>query len=217
MMRIRMKGWAFLGAMALVVGFSSAALAIEAFQERFEWGDMTKPTKIEGRVIVVDPYDKAVWINTAIYGGNSESGLWWQTQHPGKNIKFYAKDDKIFNQLKDLGRSGVGPTAAKTVPPSSKGTRVEIVATEPEQNRRVISSVKVLPDVAGKPDAPVSIAALRATDGKCKSDFEASCAKAKTGVATAPKATPRQTYDVMLPGGKPIGGVVPWSPGYNTK
>jgi len=213
-MRLKKEGWAFLAAMAMVVGFSSTALAIEAFQERFEWGDMSKPTTIEGRVIVVDPYDKAVWINTAIFGGNAESGLWWQAHHPGKNLKFYAKDDKVWGQLKSLARSGVGPAAAKNVPPSSNNTLVQIVATEPEQNHRVIHSVKKLASIDGKPGATASIMALHAG---CKDETSAKCYKVKQKVATAPKAVPRMTYDVMLPGGKPIGGMIPWSGTYNTK
>ncbi len=213
-MKLHKQGWAVFGAVALVVGFTSTAMAIESFQERFEWGDLSKPTTIEARVIVVDPYDKAVWLNTAIFGGNSESGLWWQTMHPGKNLKFYAKNDKVWKQLKSMARSGVGPAAAKRVPAASNATIVEIVATEPQQNYRVIHSVKKIARIAGKPGATISIAALRAG---CKDETTAKCYKAKQKVATAPKAVPRMTYDVMLPGGKPIGGMIPWSATYNTK
>ena len=45
------KGWAFVAAMALVVSMATTALAIEAFQERFEWGDMSKPTTLQGREV----------------------------------------------------------------------------------------------------------------------------------------------------------------------
>ncbi len=61
-MKFHTKGWAVLAAVALVVSVASTALAIEAFQERFEWGDMSKPTTLQGRVIVLDPYYEAVWI-----------------------------------------------------------------------------------------------------------------------------------------------------------
>lgn len=210
-MRIHLKAWVVPAAVALVVGLVSTALAIEAFQERFEWGDLSKPTRIQGRVIVVDPYDKAVWLNVAIYGGNAESGLWWQRMHPGKNLKFYAKNDEIWNQLHPMGRAGVGPAAAKNIPPASQTTLVEIVATEPEQNYRVIQSVKKLPEVEGSPSAPVSIGSLQAG---CKAS-DAACG-AKQKLATAPKATPRMQYDVMLPGGKTIGGMIPWSADYNS-
>ncbi|MFQ5932388.1 MAG: hypothetical protein ACE5MM_08270 [Nitrospiraceae bacterium] len=207
------KGLAFVGAMAVVVGMVSTALAIEAFQERFEWGDMSKPTTIQGRVIVLDPYDKAVWINTAVFGGNAESGYWWQTTHPGKNLKFYAKDEKVWKQLKAMARPGAGPAAAKQVPPATAATLIEFVATEPEQNHRVIHSLKKIKEIVGTPDKTISIMALFAG---CADETSAKCYKAKQKVATAPKAVPRQAYDVMIPGGTPVGGLTPWSPDYNS-
>src|SRR5206468_1672828 len=100
-MRLHGKGWAFAAAVALVVGVTSTALAIEAFQERFEWGDMSKPTTLQGRVIILDPYDEAVWINIAVFGGNAESGYYWQKIHPGKNLKFYAAKKEAACQGKD--------------------------------------------------------------------------------------------------------------------
>ena len=102
-MKLHTKGWAVLAAVALVGSMASTALAIEAFQERFEWGDLSKPTTIQGRVIVLDPYDEAVWINVAVFGGNAESGLWWQKIHPGKNLKFYA-DKAAWAELKKMAR-----------------------------------------------------------------------------------------------------------------
>src|SRR6058998_2551549 len=140
-MRLHGKGWAFAAAVALVVGVTSTALAIEAFQERFEWGDMSKPTTLQGRVIVLDPYDEAVWINIAVFGGNAESGLYWQKIHPGKTVKFYA-DKGAWEELKKMGRPHAGPAAAKEVPPGSTTDLIEFTVTEPEQNHRVISSVK---------------------------------------------------------------------------
>ena len=64
---------------------------------------MSKPTTLQGRVIVLDPYDEAVWINIAVFGGNAESGLYWQKVHPGKNVKFYA-DKGAWEELKKMGR-----------------------------------------------------------------------------------------------------------------
>src|SRR5206468_9057135 len=104
-MRLHGKGWAFAAAVALVVGVTSTALAIEAFQERFEWGDMSKPTTLQGRVIILDPYDEAVWINIAVFGGNAESGYYWQKIHPGKNLKFYAANKEVWEQLKSMASS----------------------------------------------------------------------------------------------------------------
>ena len=77
-MKVRMTGLAVLAAIALVSVMASSAFAIEAFQERFEWGDMSKPTTVHGRVAVTDPYDKAAWVNVAVFGGNAESGYYWQ-------------------------------------------------------------------------------------------------------------------------------------------
>ena len=111
-MKFHMKGWALAAAVALVVSIASTAMAIESFQERFEWGDMSKPTTLQGRVIVLDPYDEAVWINIAVFGGNAESGLFWQKIHPGKNLKFYA-DKGAWEELKKMGRPHAGPAAAK--------------------------------------------------------------------------------------------------------
>ena len=209
------KGWAFLAAMALVVGVTSTALAIEAFQERFEWGDLSKPTTLTGRVIILDPYDEAVWINIAVFGGNAESGYFWQKVHPGKTLKFYA-DKGAWEQLKSMARPHAGPAAAKEVPPASPTTLIEFTAQEVEQNHRVITSVKKLPEVAGEPDKPRSIRALKeaACAGANKSEFEAECYKAKKALNTSPKgkdSVPMQ-YDVMLPGGKEFGsGLIPWS------
>ena len=117
-MKVHAKGLALMAAVGLIVSATSSALAIESFQERFEWGDMSKPTTLQGRVIVLDPYDEAVWINISVFGGPAESGLFWQKIHPGKNLKFYA-DKAAWEELKKMGRPHAGPAAAKEVPPGS--------------------------------------------------------------------------------------------------
>ena len=94
------NGWTTLAAMVLVLGTATSSLAIEAFQERFDWGDMSKPTTLQGRVIMLDPYDEAVWINVSVFGGNAESGYYWQKTYPGKNLKFYAANKEVWEQLK---------------------------------------------------------------------------------------------------------------------
>jgi hypothetical protein len=217
-MKLQKQGGAVLAAVALVVGMASTALAIEAFQERFEWGDMSKPTTLQGRVIVLDPYDEAVWINVAVFGGNAESGLFWQKIHPGKNLKFYA-DKAAWEELKKMGRPHAGPAAAKEVPPGSTTDLIEFTVTEPEQNHRVISSVKKLPEVAGAMGKPLSISALRLKECVGKNEMEAGCAAAKQGLNTSPKtpdgATLPMQYDVMIPGGKTVGGLIPWTAKYN--
>lgn len=217
-MKLQKQGGAILAAVALVVGMASTALAIEAFQERFEWGDMSKPTTITGRVIVLDHYDEAVWINVAVFGGNAESGLWWQKVHPGKTLKFYA-DKGAWEELKKMGRPHAGPAAAKEVPPGSTTDLIEFVATETEQNHRVISSVKKLPEVAGAPGKTLSISALRLKECQGKSQADAGCAAAVQQLNTSPKspdgASLAQQYDVMAPGGQTFGGLIPWEAKYN--
>jgi hypothetical protein len=215
-MKFHAKGLAIMAAVGLVASAASSALAIESFQERFEWGDMSKPTTIQGRVIVLDPYDEAVWINVSVFGGVAESGLWWQKIHPGKNLKFYA-DKGAWEELKKMARPHAGPAAAKEVPPSSEGVLIEFVATEPEQNHRVISSVKKLPEVAGSMGKPLSISGLRLKECAGKSEVEAGCAAAKQTLNTSPKGgdSVAMQYDVLIPGGEPVAGLIPWTAQYN--
>lgn len=217
-MKFHMKGWALAAAVALVVSIASTAMAIESFQERFEWGDMSKPTTLQGRVIVLDPYDEAVWINVAVFGGNAESGLYWQKVHPGKNLKFYA-DKGAWEELKKMGRVHAGPAAAKEVPPGSTTDLIEFTAVETEQNHRVITSVKKLPEVAGAPGKTLSISALRLKECAGKNEMEAGCYAAKQQLNTSPKTPdgsqmPMQ-YDVLTPDKKPLGGLIPWTAKYN--
>ena len=216
-MKFHMKGWALAAAIALVVSIASTAMAIESFQERFEWGDMSKPTTLQGRVIVLDPYDEAVWINIAVFGGNAESGLFWQKIHPGKTLKFYA-DKGAWEELKKMGRPHAGPAAAKEVPPGSTTDLVEFTAVETEQNHRVISAVKKLPETAGAPGKTMSISALGLKDCAGKNEAEAGCAAAKQGLNTSPKGQDAvaMQYDVLTPDKKPLGGLIPWTAKYNT-
>ncbi|MCP9455242.1 MAG: hypothetical protein NNA18_03920 [Nitrospira sp.] len=199
--------------LAVLALSTSLAGAIESFQERFEWGDMSQPTTLQGRVIILDPYDEAVWINIAVYGGNAESGLWWQKVHPGKTLKFYAEKG-AWEVLKKMARPHAGPAAAKEVPPSSTADLIEFVAVEKEQNHRVILSVKKIPEVTGAPGKTLSISALRLKECEGKHEFEPTCASAKSALNTA-GGEPIMQYDVMLPGGKPVGGLIPWTAQYN--
>jgi hypothetical protein len=194
----KMKGWAFVGAMALVGTMASSALAIEAFQERFEWGDLSKPTTLRGRVAVADPYDKAVWVNIAVFGGNAESGYYWQKYFPGKNVKLYAADDKVLATLVAAGKDSHSQAVMGDTKPSNYGM-VEIVVQEKEQNKRVILSAKTVEDVAGTPAKPRSIHSLRTTT---------------PDQATANESWPqnrKMLYDVLIPGGPAIAGVIPYS------
>ena len=216
-MTLHKQGWAFMAAVALVVVFATNALAIEAFQERFEWGDMSKATTLQGRVIILDPYDEAVWINIAVFGGNAESGLFWQKIQPGKNVKFYAADKNVWEQIKSMARPHAGPAAAKEVPPASATTLVEFTTQETEQNHRVISAIKKLDENAGAMGRTKSMSALRLKDCVGKNDENKGCAAAKQGLNTTPKgegSLPMQ-YDVLAPGGKPLANMVPWTAQYN--
>jgi hypothetical protein len=194
----KLKGWALVGAIALVGSMASSALAIEAFQERFEWGDLSKPTTLRGRVAVVDPYDKAVWVNIAVFGGNAESGYYWQKYFPGKNVKMYPADDKIMATLVAAGKDSHSQAVMGETKPSNYGM-VEIVVQEKEQNKRVILSAKPVEDVAGTPDKPRSIHALRTTP-----------VDKQIAMESWPQNRKMQ-YDVLIPGGPAISGVIPYS------
>lgn len=197
-MKVRKMRWAFLAAFALIGGITSSAFGIGAFQERFEWGDLSKPTKILARVAVVDPYDKAVWINAAVFGGNAESGFYWQKYFPGKSLKVYPANDQVWEQLVKLGKASHSQAVMTDTKPSNYGL-AELVIQEKEQNYRVVLSVKPLPEVAGTPDQPRSIHSLR---------------KISIEKAIAEDSWPnnrKMLYDVMIPGGIPIAGFIPHS------
>jgi len=194
----KMKGWALVGAMALVGSMASSAMAIEAFQERFEWGDLSKPTTLHARVAVADPYDKAVWVNVAVFGGNAESGYYWQKYFPGKNVKMFAANDEVMATLSAAGKSSHSQAVMTGTKPSKYGL-VEIVVQEKEQNHRVILSAKSVADVAGTPSKPRSIHSLRTTP---------------VAQQIANESWPqnrKMQFDVMIPGGPTISGVIPYS------
>lgn len=196
MMKGQKSRWAFLAAMALIGGLASSALAIEAFQERFEWGDLSKPTTLRGRVAVVDPYDKAAWINIAVFGGNAESGYYWQKYFPGKNLKVYPANDEIWNKLKALGKDSQSQAVMTNTKPS-KYTLVEFTVQEVEQNHRVVTAIKEVPEVAGTPDKPRSIHSLRKISQK------------DAIAAESWQNNRKMVYDVMIPGVGPISGFIP--------
>ena len=195
-MKVRMTGLAVLAAIALVSVMASSAFAIEAFQERFEWGDMSKPTTVHGRVAVTDPYDKAAWVNVAVFGGNAESGYYWQKYFPGKNLKVYAGNDGVWSKLQSLGKASHSQAVMSGTKPS-KYTMVELTMQETEQNHRVVTAIKEIKDVAGTPDKPRAIHSLRAMT------------QAKTIENESWSANRRMRYDVMIPGVGGIVGVIP--------
>ncbi len=195
-MKVRTTGLAVLAAIALVSGMASSAFAIEAFQERFEWGDLSKPTTLHGRVAVVDPYEKAAWVNVAVFGGNAESGYYWQKYFPGKNIKVYPANEQVWNKLKSLGKASHSQAVMSGTKPS-KYTLVEFTVQETEQNHRVVTAIKELPEIAGTPDHPRSIHSLRAISEVQSIDNNSW------------QQNRKMRYDVMIPGVGGIVGVIP--------
>jgi hypothetical protein len=148
------------GAALLLVGaLAGTALAIEAFSERFE-EDFSQPRTILARVIVVDPYEDAVWVNWVWKGvrNSGEIDQYWGMMLPGKNMRVFASG-KDLEALKSKARSKPGPAAAIKVDPTTKGEVVEMTVHEVEQNKRIASKVKDVDDklwkgvVAGGSDA----------------------------------------------------------------
>jgi hypothetical protein len=129
-------------ALMLVGALAGTALAIEAFTERFE-EDFGQPRTILARVIVMDPYEDAVWINWTWKGvqNSGEIDQFWWRMLPGKNMRVFASGADLA-ALKSKARSGPGPAAAASVPPTSATDVVEMTVHEVEQNKRIASNVK---------------------------------------------------------------------------
>src|SRR5712691_4471413 len=148
------------GAALLFVGaIAGTALAIEAFSERFE-EDFSQPRTILACVIVVDPYEDAVWVNWVWKGvrNSGEIDQYWGMMLPGRNMRVFASGEDL-EILESKARSKPGPAAAQQVAPTTKGDVVEMTVQEAEQNKRVASNVKDVDDklwkgvVAGGSDA----------------------------------------------------------------
>ncbi len=136
-----------IGAALLFVGaVAGTALAIEAFSERFE-EDFSQPRTILARVIIVDPYEDAVWVNWVWKGvrNSGEIDQFWAMMLPGKNMRVFASGNDL-SALKSKARSAPGPAAATSVAPTTKGDVVEMTVQEVEQNKRVASGVKDVDD-----------------------------------------------------------------------
>ncbi len=135
------------GATLLFVGaMAGTALAIEAFSERFE-EDFSQPRTILARIIVVDPYEDAVWVNWVWKGvrNSGEINQFWAMMLPGRNMRVFASGSDLA-MLKSKARSAPGPAAAATVAPTTKGDVVEMTVQEVEQNKRVATKVKDVDD-----------------------------------------------------------------------
>ena len=189
------KVWTLIRAMGLVGIMSTSAMAVEVFQERFEWGDLSKPTTMRGRVAVIDPYDKAVWVNIGVFGGNAESGYYWQKDYPGRSLKLYAANDEIFKTLISVGKASHNQAVSTDSKPSNYGL-VEIVVQEVANNKRVIQSVKMIEEIAGIPGHPRSLATLGPIPIEDR-------------IAEESRPDERfMKYDFMIPDGKIIKGFI---------
>src|SRR3970040_2200771 len=109
-----------IGAALMLVGvMAGSALAIEAFTERFE-EDFSQPKTILARVIIVDPYEDAVWINWTWKGvmNSGEIDQFWGKMLPGKNMRVFASGADLA-ALKAKARSAPGPAAAARGAPTT--------------------------------------------------------------------------------------------------
>ncbi len=197
-MKMWKSGLAVVTALIVVGWMASSALAIEAFQERFEWGDLSKGTSLHGRVAVVDPYEKAAWVNIAVFGGNAESGYYWQKYFPGNNLKVYPANDAVWGKLMALGKASHSQAVMSGTEPSKYGL-ADLVIQETDQNHRIVSSVSEIPEVAGTPDNPRSIHSLRSISVVDSIDNNHWAQNKK------------MQYDVIIPGVGPISGFIPYS------
>jgi len=111
------------GAALLLVGaLAGTALAIEAFSERFE-EDFSQPRTILARVIVVDPYEDAVWVNWVWKGvrNSGEIDQFWAMMLPGKNMRVFASG-KDLEALKSKARPSPAPLRRSRCPPRRRAT-----------------------------------------------------------------------------------------------
>ena len=131
-------------AAVMLTGAAGVALAIEAFSERFE-EDFSSPKTILARVIIVDPYEDAVWVNWTWKGvrNSGEIDQFWGKLLPGKNMRVFASG-KDLELLKSKARPTPGPAAAEKVAPGTNADVVEMVVQEVEQNKRVATAVTKL-------------------------------------------------------------------------
>ncbi len=185
-------------ALLLLGGVASSALAIEAFSERFE-EDFSSPKTVLARVIIVDPYEDAVWVNWTWKGvmNSGEIDQFWGKMLPGKNMRVFASGADLA-ALKAKARSAPGPAAAEKVAPGTNADVVEMTVSEVEQNKRVASNVKDVDDKiwaglnpGGFKQGPVVMAP---NPGRPTQEAKCGVVKGKPGVPTA-------VFGEDLPGG----------------
>ena len=200
-MKAYSKILAVVAALLLVGVAAGTALAIEAFTERFE-EDFSQPRTILARVIVVDPYEDAVWVNWVWKGvrNGGEIDSFWNRMLPGQNMRVFASGGDLAT-LKSKARSGPGPAAATSVAPTSTTDVVEMTVQEVEQNRRVVSNVKDVDDKIWTGFMPgdalknaTSMKVMKAQPGFVAEENKCGVIKGKPGVPTDVLGAP-------LPGG----------------
>jgi hypothetical protein len=187
-------------AAVLITGAAGVALAIEAFSERFE-EDFSTPKTILARVIIVDPYEDAVWVNWTWKGvrNSGEIDQFWGKMLPGKNMRVFASG-KDLDALKAKARPAPGPAAADKVAPGTNADVVEMVVQEVEQNKRVATAVKDVDDklwagmmpVAAGSSPGLSPVAMKGQPGF--PEMKAECGKMGTPV-------PADVLGADMPGG----------------
>src|SRR6266545_5910022 len=145
-MKAYSKVLAVSAAFLLLGALAGTALAIEAFSERFE-EDFSSPKTVLARIIIVDPYEDAVWVNWTWKGvrNSGEIDQYWGKMLPGKNMRVFASG-KDLEMLKSKARPTPGPAAAEKVSPGTNADVVEMVVQETEQNKRVATAVKDVDD-----------------------------------------------------------------------
>lgn len=187
------------GAALMLVGvMAGSALAIEAFSERFE-EDFSQPKTILARVIIVDPYEDAVWINWTWKGvmNSGEIDQFWGKMLPGKNMRVFASGADLA-ALKAKARSAPGPAAATSVAPTTNADVVEMTVQEAEQNRRVASGVK---DVDDKVWAGLNPGGFKQGPAVMAANAGRPTQESKCGVVKGKPGVPTDVLGAPLPGG----------------
>jgi len=190
------------GAALMLVGvMAGSALAIEAFSERFE-EDFSQPKTILARVVMVDPYEDAVWVNWVWKGvrNGGEVDSFWNKMLPGKNMRVFASGADLA-ALKAMARSAPGPAAATSVAPTTKLDVVEMTVHEAEQNRRVATGVKDVDDKlwigflpGGSLEQKLAMKVMSAQPGFAVQENKCGVVKGKPGV-------PAEALSAELPSG----------------
>lgn len=192
------------GAALMLVGvMAGSALAIEAFSERFE-EDFSQPKTILARVIIVDPYEDAVWINWTWKGvmNSGEIDQFWGKMLPGKNMRVFASGADLA-ALKSKARSAPGPAAATSVAPTTNADVVEMTVQEAEQNRRVASGVK---DVDDKVWAGLNPGGYQMGPVVMAPNAGRPTQESKCGVVKGKPGVPTDVFGADLPGGSTMYG-----------